>query len=189
MRNFALASVMLCALVGCNRDSAKEGAPSKEGANGVAQTDADPLVGKPAPDFTAKAQTGAEVHLAALKGKPVVVYFYPKDETSGCTAEANAFRDTWSDLQKKDVVLIGVSGDTDESHRAFADNHKLPFLLVSDPDGKIAAKFGVPFKGGYASRQSFVIGPDGNVTKVYRAVDVTAHAKQIGDDVTAAKKP
>ena len=86
-------------------------------------------------------------------------------------------------------MLIGISGDTDESHRAFADHHKLPFLLVSDPEGKIAAKFGVPFKGGYASRQSFVIGPDGNVVKVYRSVDVGAHAKQISDDLGVMKKP
>src|SRR3984957_12955033 len=119
-------------------------APAAAGS-AAANTGADPLVGKPAPDFTAAAQDGPSVPLAALKGKPVVIYFYPKDETPGCTKEACSFRDSWDALAKKGVVMIGVSADTDDSHKAFAKNHKLPFLLVSDPDGKLAASFGVPF--------------------------------------------
>ena len=79
--------------------------------------------------------------------------------------------------------MIGVSADTDDSHKAFAKNHKLPFLLVSDPDGKLAASFGVPFQDGYTSRQSFVIGPDGLMKKIYRKVDVTVHAQEIMADV------
>ncbi|MGH7283991.1 MAG: peroxiredoxin [Polyangiaceae bacterium] len=141
-------------------------------------------VGQPPPDFTATAQDGTAIHLAALKGKPVVVYFYPKDETPGCTKEACSFRDAWDALSKKGVVLIGISADTDESHKEFTANHKLPFLLVSDPKGDIAAKFGVPMHLGYESRQSFVIGADGNVKKIYRDVDVTVHAKQIEDDLS-----
>jgi peroxiredoxin Q/BCP len=140
-------------------------------------------VGAPAPDFTATAASGASIHIAALKGKPVVVYFYPKDETEGCTKEACSFRDAWSALSNMGVVLIGISGDTDDSHRGFADNHKLPFHLVSDPNGTIAALYGVPFKNGYAARQSFVIGPDGNIKKIYRHVDVTVHAAEIARDV------
>ena len=124
------------------------------------------------------------MHLAALKGKPVVVYFYPKDETAGCTKEACSFRDAWDALHAKGVVLIGVSGDNDDSHRAFTANHKLPFLLVSDPKGELAAKFGVPFHLGYAARQSFVIGADGNVKKIYRDVDVTVHSQQIEGDLS-----
>jgi peroxiredoxin Q/BCP len=140
-------------------------------------------VGSPPPDFTKTAQDGTSVHLAALKGKPVVIYFYPKDETPGCTKEACSFRDSWDALAKKGVVMIGVSADTDDSHKAFAKNHKLPFLLVSDPDGKLAASFGVPFQDGYTSRQSFVIGPDGLMKKIYRKVDVTVHAQEIMADV------
>ena len=105
------------------------------------------LVGSPPPDFTTTAQDGSVVHLAALKGKPAVVYFYPKDETAGCTKEACSFRDSWDVLSKKGVVLVGVSADAEESHKAFAAHYQLPFLLVSDTDGKIATSFGVPFRG------------------------------------------
>ena len=139
--------------------------------------------GGPAPDFDVHASDGAQLSLASLKGKSVVVYFYPKDETPGCTTEACSFRDAWKSLSKMGVVLIGVSGDTDQSHRDFADHHQLPFHLVSDADGKLASAFGVPFKGGYAARQSFVIGPDGKLKKIYRHVDVNLHAAQIANDV------
>jgi peroxiredoxin Q/BCP len=142
----------------------------------------DPLVGKAAPDFTAAAQDGSSVHLASLKGRAVVVYFYPKDETPGCTKEACAFRDSWEALGKTGAALVGVSADTLESHRQFVSHYKLPFLLVSDPDGKMGQLFGVPFQGVH-SRQTVVIGPDGKVLKVYRKVDVTQHAAQILDDL------
>ena len=146
-------------------------------------------VGQPAPDFTATDQDGKTVHLADLKGHSVVVYFYPKDETPGCTKEACSFRDAWNDLQKKGVVIIGISADTAASHKAFAANHKLPFVLVSDPNGEIAAKYGVPVekeKGeSYTDRQSFVVAPDGTVKKIYRKVDVTVHAQQIGQDTSS----
>ena len=119
------------------------------------------------------------MHLADLKGHYVVVYFYPKDETPGCTHEACAFRDAWDKLQKNGVVLIGVSTDTAASHKDFAKNHQLPFTLVSDPKGEIASKFGVPTDEGYTARQSFVVAPDGTVKKVYRKVDVQKHADEI----------
>lgn len=200
---FVLAGLVFGALTACNKsvpcaDSAHGCVQEPAAPSGIASTSsaitppasATPLaagdveVGKPPPDFTATAQDGTAIHLAALKGKPVVVYFYPKDETAGCTKEACSFRDAWDALSKKGVVLIGISADTDDSHRAFTANHKLPFLLVSDPKGDIAAKFGVPMHLGYESRQSFVIGADGNVKKIYRDVDVTVHAKQIQDDLS-----
>ncbi|HZU83133.1 MAG TPA: peroxiredoxin [Polyangiaceae bacterium] len=149
----------------------------------VGHETADALVGRPAPDFTATAQDGTTVHLAALKGKPVVVYFYPKDETAGCTKEACSFRDAWDAIAKTGAVLIGVSADDAESHKAFTAHHKLPFLLVSDPDGHIARLFGVAFQGRH-HRESFVIAPDGTVRKAYREVDVNVHAQQILDDLT-----
>jgi peroxiredoxin Q/BCP len=143
----------------------------------------DVTVGAAPPDFTANAADGTPIQLSALKGKPVVVYFYPKDETPGCTTEACSFRDAWTSLSAKGVVLIGISADNDASHRAFAENHKLPFLLVSDADGAIAQRFGVPVQNGIIARQSFVIGADGNVKKIYRHVDFNAHAAQIAADV------
>jgi len=144
---------------------------------------ADPLIGQAAPDFTATAQDGTKVHVAALSGKTVVVYFYPKDETAGCTKEACAFRDSWNDIKKTGAALVGVSADSLDSHRAFVKHYKLPFLLVSDPDGAIGKTYGVPFEG-YHKRQTIVIGPDGKVRKVYRKVDVAVHAQEILGDLT-----
>jgi peroxiredoxin Q/BCP len=123
------------------------------------------------------------VHIGALSGKTVVVYFYPKDETPGCTREACSFRDAWTAIAKTGAALVGVSADTIASHKAFAQHYKLPFLLVSDPDGAIGKKYGVPFEG-YHKRQTIVIGPDGKVAKVYRKVDVATHAQEILGDIT-----
>ncbi len=145
--------------------------------------DAELAVGKPAPEFSVTGHDGVKLTLSELKGKPVVVYFYPKDETPGCTKEACAFRDAFDALSKQGVVLIGVSSDTDASHKAFAENHKLPFHLVSDEKGDLAKKFGVGTTFGFTQRQSFVIGADGNIKKIYRSVDVTVHAQQIQDDL------
>lgn len=154
-----------------------------------ATTSADLTIGQPAPDFSATDQDGKPVHLADLKGHPVVVYFYPKDETPGCTHEACSFRDAWVNLQKKGVIVIGVSADTAESHKAFAKNHQLPFVLVSDPKGEIAAKYGVPMESAkgmtYIKRQSFVVAPDGTLKKIYRKVDVTVHAQEIAQDTAS----
>jgi peroxiredoxin Q/BCP len=170
--------------LGCNGKEST-GAASNPGNAASPQTPAsnELAVGAPAPDFEARAHDGSDVHLSAFKGRPVVLYFYPKDETPGCTKEACAFRDSWAKLSQRGVVLIGVSADSDESHQKFAEHHKLPFLLVSDPDGHIAGKFGVPVQNGMTSRQSFVIGADGNVKKIYRTVDVAQHAQEIVADV------
>jgi peroxiredoxin Q/BCP len=127
------------------------------------------------------AQNGKSVHLSALRGQSVVVYFYPKDETPGCTKEACSFRDAWETLAKR-ATLVGVSADTLDSHRAFALHYHLPFLLVSDPDGSIGRAYGVGFSG-HHQRQTFIIGPDGNVRKVYRRVDVATHAEQVIADL------
>jgi thioredoxin-dependent peroxiredoxin len=155
---------------------------AKESAAAPAEGSPDAFVGKPAPDFTAMAQDGTTVHLAALKGKPVVVYFYPKDETPGCTKEACSFRDSWKALAATGAVLVGVSADSLDSHKGFAAHYQLPFRLVSDPDGAIGQKFGVPFHGVH-KRQTIVIGADGIIKKVYRQVDVSAHAEQVLGDL------
>ena len=139
--------------------------------------------GKPTPPFSVTASDGTKIDSAARKGKPIVLYFYPKDETPGCTTEACSFRDAWERLAKTGVVMVGVSTDSDESHKAFAEHHKLPFHLVSDPDGKLAKTFGVPLNGTHMSRQTIVIGADGNVKRIYRTVDVTKHAAEISADL------
>ncbi len=194
-----LATLPLVLALGCAKDSAPQPSPSvPTTSNAIAASPGSPAaaaaapaapteitVGLPPPDFTSTDQDGKPVHLADLKGHPVVVYFYPKDETPGCTKEACSFRDAWVDLQKKGVVIIGISTDSAASHKAFASNHQLPFTLVSDPDGAIAAKFGVPVTLGFTKRQSFVIGVDGNVKKIYRSVDVTKHAQEIAQDTAS----
>jgi peroxiredoxin Q/BCP len=163
--------------------NAAAGPPAAADAIPNPPTGGEELVGKPAPDFTASAQNGTTIHLAALKGKTVVLYFYPKDETPGCTKEACSFRDAWEAIAKSGAVLIGISADSDESHKNFAAHHKLPFLLISDPDGAIGRTYGVPFQGRH-HRETFVIGPDGAFRKVYREVDVTVHAQQVLADVS-----
>lgn len=166
------------------------GASGASGAAAATQISAPNVVaaselkeGGPAPDFAVTATDGAKLSLASLKGKPLVVYFYPKDETSGCTVEAESFRDSWKDMKKSNVTMIGVSTDSDDSHKAFAEKHKLPFHLVSDPKGELAAKFGVPVRGNFASRETFVIDKDGKVKKIYKNVDVQKHAAEILNDV------
>lgn len=200
----SLTSVTLsCALslvtAGCKNDAAKPdpGAPTTANAGSAAAptqgaaaatgttvaATSEVAVGKPPPDFNVKDHTGADLKLSALKGKPVVIYFYPKDETPGCTKEAQDFRDAWKDLEKNGAVVIGISTDKDESHKAFATHHKLPFHLVSDESGTIAKSFGVPNRAGFLGRQTFVVGADGNVKKIYRDVDVSKHASEVLSDV------
>jgi peroxiredoxin Q/BCP len=174
--SLAITSVLALAAGACAKESSPPTAASDAQSGELA-------VGKPAPDFSVTASDGTKLTMSEMKGKPVVVYFYPKDETPGCTKEACAFRDSFDALKKQGVVLIGVSSDSDESHRAFAENHKLPFFLVSDGKGELAKKFGVDSTLGFLKRQSFVIGPDGNVKKIYRSVDVSVHAQQIQDDL------
>jgi peroxiredoxin Q/BCP len=190
MRSLSLVAALF--LVAC----AKEGASSSASSAGTGSppSAAPPTVpaaeapktaeeGKPSPGFDVTAHDGARLELGALRGKYVVVYFYPKDETPGCTKEACAFRDAWDALGKK-AVLVGVSADSEASHKAFAEHHKLPFHLVTDADKALAAKFGVPFSGMHG-RQTVVIAPDGTVKKIYRSVDVSKHAAEIGADVAS----
>jgi peroxiredoxin Q/BCP len=171
------------ALSGCNRKPTSEAATTTSAAAPADKPSDELVVGKAAPDFAATAHDGMELKLSALKGKNVVLYFYPKDETPGCTKEACAFRDAWKDLEGTGVVLVGISTDTADSHKKFAEHHKLPFHLVSDPDGAIAKSYGVPNRGGFLGRQTFVVGPDGNLKKIYRTVDVTKHAAEVLGDV------
>ena len=133
--------------------------------------------GKPAPDFTLPDADGKDVSLSDFRGKNVIVYFYPKDETPGCTKEACAFRDLWGEIQSHDAVVLGVSPDDGASHKAFAANHDLPFTLLSDPDKEVMVPWGGwGEKTMYGKKRTGVIrstvwvGPDGTVRKHWKRV-------------------
>lgn len=135
--------------------------------------------GAPAPEIEAVAQSGEKVKLSAFRGQPVVVYFYPKDDTPGCTAEAQGIRDDWAEIGKLHAVVLGVSTDDADSHKAFAAKYQLPFLLLPDTDQKIARAFGVPVTNGHAQRVTFVIDSAGKIAKVFPKVDPRAHAAEL----------
>jgi peroxiredoxin Q/BCP len=143
-------------------------------ADDKATTTTLPAVGTPAPDFTLPSGDGTPVHLAALRGKPVVLYFYPKDDTPGCTKEACNFRDSWSELQRQGVVVLGVSKDNLNDHQQFAAKYSLPFPLLSDANAEVARLYGVWGERSYMgqkymgmSRTTFYIRPDGIIGQVW----------------------
>jgi peroxiredoxin Q/BCP len=143
-------------------------------------------VGDKAPDFTLPADGGGTVSLKALKGKPVVLYFYPKDDTSGCTAEACAFRDARPDFSKVKAEIVGVSRDSVASHDAFKQKFDLPFPLASDQDGKVCRAYGVWVEKSMYGRKymgieraTFLIDANGVVRKMWRKVKVPGHAAEV----------
>ena len=142
--------------------------------------------GAEAPDFTLESDSGETVSLAQLRGKPVVLYFYPRDDTPGCTTEACEFRDAWAEVKKTGAVVLGVSPDTAASHQKFKSKFKLPFPLLADPDHKVAERYGAwgersmygrKFQG--ILRTTFVIGPDGRIKKVFERVKPKGHADEV----------
>ncbi len=143
--------------------------------------------GKPAPPFTLEGGDGKRVSLEDFAGKNVILYFYPKDDTPGCTKEACGFRDLWKEIGKKNTVVLGVSADTGESHRKFASKYKLPFPLLSDPDRKTMKTYGAyGEKMMYGKktvgviRSTVWIGPDGRVQKHWaRVSDAAKHPEQV----------
>jgi peroxiredoxin Q/BCP len=148
-------------------------------------------VGDIAPDFEGTTDSGKKIKFSEFAGKGnVVLYFYPKDETPGCTAEACAFRDEWDEFEKMNAKVIGISSDSPESHRKFKEHRKLPFTLISDPDQKIREMYGA--KGRFIPpRISFVI-VDGKIVNIYNSqMNATNHVKiakevlsKIGKDET-----
>ncbi len=140
--------------------------------------------GEKAPHFTLKGDDGRDVSLSDYHGKKIVLYFYPKDGTPGCTKEAIAFRDMAKEFEKEDAVILGVSKDGVESHQKFKQKHNLPFTLLSDPEGKVLdlyrvwkkkSLYGRTFMG--TERTTFLIDEKGIVKKVYRKVKVKGHAQ------------
>jgi peroxiredoxin Q/BCP len=149
------------------------------GATVLTQTDDLLAVGAPAPDFIAPAHDGTRVHLLELRGHDVVLYFYPKDDTTGCTMEACAFRDAWARLQSAGVVVLGVSTQDAISHTAFAQKYHLPFPLLVDAQGELAAKYHVPVLNGLARRITYLIDKEGRIKHVWPKVDPEKHAAEI----------
>lgn len=144
--------------------------------------------GTTAPDFTLKDANGEAVRLKDLRGQKVVLYFYPKDDTPGCTKEACSFRDAFADYKKRNIKVLGVSLDSEASHKKFATKYKLPFTLLADPDHAIADAYGVygqkKFMGRTymgVKRMTFLIDEKGKVKKVFEKVKPEEHAQEVLD--------
>lgn len=135
-------------------------------------------VGDTAPSFTVSDTNGSPVSLSQFAGKTVVIYFYPKDDTPGCTKEACSFRDSYGEYQGKDIVVLGVSMDSEASHQQFTDKFSLPFPLLADVDGAITKAYDVD-GGGYAKRVTYVINGDGKISHVYTSIQTESHASDI----------
>ena len=144
--------------------------------------------GTTAPDFTLKDANGEAVRLKDLRGQKVVLYFYPKDDTPGCTKEACSFRDAFADYKKRNIKVLGVSLDSEASHKKFATKYKLPFTLLADPDHAIADAYGVygqkKFMGRTymgVKRMTFLIDEKGKVKKVFEKVKPEEHGQEVLD--------
>lgn len=142
--------------------------------------------GEPAPDFTLRSDGGEEISLSSLRGRPVVVYFYPKDDTPGCTAQACGIRDAWEEFEQAGALVLGVSPDDAASHVKFKEKYDLPFTLLADTDHEVADAYGVWGEKSYAGktymgvqRSTFVIDPEGNLAKIFRDVKPAEHAGQV----------
>lgn len=152
------------------------------------------LLGKMAIDFDLKDQDGKEHSLAMYNGKLVLLYFYPKDMTPGCTIEAEGFRDNFDELKKLGVIVLGVSADSEASHKKFCDKHKLNFPLLSDEKKAVLKKYGVWVKKSMygreymgISRESFLIGKDGKIIKHYPKVNPVDHPGEVLKDIKNLK--
>jgi thioredoxin-dependent peroxiredoxin len=139
-----------------------------------------------APLFSAKAGGGGAVALADLRGKNVVLYFYPRDNTPGCTIEACHFRDQFEDFARHDIVVLGVSADSAASHEKFTQRHRLPFVLLADEDKAVARAYGAWGEKSFLGRKymgmrriTFLIGPDGRIRQIWRKVQPRPHAAEV----------
>jgi peroxiredoxin Q/BCP len=135
-------------------------------------------VGTVAPNFTTTDDEGKTISLSDFQGKVVVLYFYPKDDTPGCTKEAQSFRDNYADYQDKDMVVLGVSMDDQGSHKMFKEKYGLPFQLLVDTDGSITKAYDVD-GGGYSKRVTYIIDGEGKISYVDDKVNTTTHAQDI----------
>src|SRR5947208_4967201 len=157
----------------------------------MAVTPTQPEVGKPAPGFSLTTGDGSQVNLKDYRGKWLVLYFYPKDFTSGCTLEARNFQRDLMKYEQTDAVILGVSVDTAQSHKDFCAKEGLNFKLLADPDAKVSAEYGsiMDYKGSkLAARNTFIINPKGEIAKVYTGVKPAEHSEQVLKDLAELKK-
>ncbi|MFN2309922.1 MAG: peroxiredoxin [Gammaproteobacteria bacterium] len=156
-----------------------------------AQARADSLVvGAPAPDFALPDARGDLRQLADFRGEWLLLYFYPKDDTPGCTTQACAYRDGYQELRARGLQVVGVSMDDGTSHQAFAEKYRLPFPLLSDRTGEIAKRYGALWSFGplrFARRHGFLIDAEGQIVRIYRQVDPETHYRQVLEDLTQAQ--
>jgi thioredoxin-dependent peroxiredoxin len=148
--------------------------------------------GQPAPDFELQSDTGERLRLSDFRGRPVVLYFYPKDDTPGCTTEACEFRDAYDAIRERGAVVLGVSPDNVASHQKFKTKYELPFTLLADPDHAVAASYGVWGERKFAgksymgiNRSTFIIGADGTVARAMMGIRPAGHAAQVLDALRA----
>jgi len=141
--------------------------------------------GAPVPALQGVDQGGQRRSLEAERGRPFVVYFYPRDATPGCTAEACSFRDVWKRYEQAGIGVYGVSSDDAASHKKFADEQRLPFPLIADADGSWARAFGVSSTLGFYARVTFLVDRQGKVARVYPEVDPGVHAERVLTDAQA----
>lgn len=146
--------------------------------------------GEKVPDIVAKNQDGKEIRLSEYRGKFVLLYFYPKDDTPGCTKEACSFRDTFADLTKVNGVIFGISRQGEASHQKFKQKYKLPFDLLIDVDGSIAKSLGIGLIPiiGLTKRKSILIGPDAQVIRTFTNVNPKTHAQEVLEEIRNAKR-
>ena len=139
-------------------------------------------MGDEALDFTLPDQEGRMVNLKSFRGSPVVLYFYPKDDTPGCTKEACGFRDAFTEIRAKGGVVLGVSVDSVDSHKKFAEKYHLPFTLLSDRDKQVSRAYGALGVGGKRARRvTFIIDREGRIRYIFKKVDVEQHPKEVLD--------
>jgi peroxiredoxin Q/BCP len=146
--------------------------------------------GDQAPDFTLQSDAGTDVTLSSLRGRPVVLYFYPRDDTPGCTTEACEFRDAYDVFRERGAEVLGVSPDDVTSHEKFKTKYELPFTLLADPDHKVAEDYGVWGERKFAgksymgiNRSTFIIDADGKVARAMRGIKPAGHASEVLDSL------
>ncbi|MGE5425484.1 MAG: peroxiredoxin [Bacillota bacterium] len=142
-------------------------------------------IGTPAPDFKAPDQHGQVQTLSQYRGSWVLLYFYPRDNTPGCTEEACRLRDNHPSFEKLDAIVLGVSTDSVQSHASFSSQHGLPFTIISDSEEKIVKEYGAD---GSARRISYLIDPEGNIAKIYPSVKPSKHAAEVLEDLATLQK-
>jgi peroxiredoxin Q/BCP len=155
-----------------------------------------PLLNRPAPDFTLESDSGERLTLSGLRGKTVVLYFYPKDDTPGCTREACEFRDSFPRFERRDTVILGVSPDSARKHANFRKKYDLPFLLLSDTDHRVAERYGLWVEKTFWGRKymgvrrtTFVIGPDGKIRRSFADVSPEGHAAEVESALEELRTP